>query len=79
MVPDAFMLAPWILATLLGLVVGSFLNVVIHRLPLMLEREWQAANESLEETNPNFNLAVPASHCPHCAHPLRWFENIRGG
>jgi len=76
MVPDAFMLAPWILATLLGLVVGSFLNVVIHRLPLMLEREWQAANESLEETNPNFNLAVPASHCPHCAHPLRWHDNI---
>lgn len=76
MVPDAYMLAPWILAALLGLVVGSFMNVVIHRLPLMLEREWQAANESLEETNPNFNLAVPASHCPYCAHPLRWFDNI---
>jgi len=76
MVPEALTFVPWILATLLGLVVGSFLNVVIHRLPLMLEREWQAANGSLEETSPDFNLAVPASHCPHCTHPLRWIDNI---
>ena len=76
MVSDALWLAPWILAALLGLVVGSFLNVVIHRLPLMLEQEWQAAHDATPEPRPPFNLAFPSSHCPHCAHPLRWFENI---
>ncbi len=76
MVPDALLLAPWILATLLGLVVGSFLNVVIHRLPLMLEREWQAEHDPTKAAHTHFNLAVPASHCPHCGHPLRWFDNI---
>lgn len=68
-------LASFALAVLLGLVVGSFLNVVIHRLPLMLERQWQAEHETASENTP-FNLAVPASHCPHCIQPLRWFDNI---
>ena len=76
MVPDTFMLAHGVLAALLGLVLGSFVNVVIHRLPLMLEREWQAELESHETPSPPFNLAVPASHCPHCQHPLRWFDNL---
>jgi len=70
------------LCTLLGLFVGSFLNVVIHRLPQMMEREWQAEAASLrgEETpahNPaRFNLATPRSRCPHCGHPIGALENI---
>lgn len=76
MVPDAFSLLPIALATLLGLVVGSFLNVLIHRLPLMLERDWQAGRDGTEEAPPAYNIAVPASHCPHCLHRLRWHDNI---
>ncbi len=65
----------------LGLLVGSFLNVVIYRLPLMLERSWkQEASAILELDTPvepeRFNLIVPASRCPHCNHQIRWFENI---
>jgi leader peptidase (prepilin peptidase)/N-methyltransferase len=63
-----------------ALLVGSFLNVVIHRLPLMMEREWQAmaagADFSEEPAREAFNLAVPASRCPHCQHRIRWYENI---
>lgn len=64
----------------LGLLVGSFLNVVIHRLPLMMERGWQAQckdylGESLAEQAP-LTLAKPASHCPHCGHKIRFYENI---
>lgn len=67
---------------LLGLLVGSFLNVVIHRLPIMMERRWQAECASLrdepteEAAAPAFNLMVPRSRCPHCNHQIRWFENI---
>lgn len=57
---------------LLGLLVGSFLNVVIHRLPLMWEREWQGTAAAA----PRFNLLLPASHCPHCQRPLRLWHNI---
>ncbi|ANG61964.1 methyltransferase [Marinobacterium aestuarii] len=69
------------LAFVFSLLVGSFLNVVIHRLPLMMEREWQAmaagADCSAEETSASsFNLATPASRCPHCQHHIRWYENI---
>ena len=68
------------IAALLGLLVGSFLNVVIHRLPRMLEREWQAQCESLagrEPTpGPDYNLLTPRSACPHCGHEIRWYENI---
>lgn len=55
---------------LLGLLVGSFLNVVIVRLPRMLL--------SAEESSPilALNLLSPPSHCPHCLHPIRWFDNI---
>lgn len=64
----------------LGLMVGSFLNVVIHRLPLIMERGWQAQcrdylGESAEEQTP-LTLAIPASHCPHCGHKIRFYENI---
>lgn len=67
--------------TLLGLMVGSFLNVVIYRLPKMLEQRWQAECSELfacEKILPpeRFNLSLPQSHCPHCKHDLRWFENI---
>jgi len=67
-------------AGLLGLMVGSFLNVVIHRLPRMMEREWQAQcaelrEETVAETAP-FNLVVPRSACPACGHAIAWYENI---
>ena len=62
-------------AALLALCVGSFLNVVIYRLPIMMEREWQTQiNES--EADDTFNLSIPASACPKCGHKIRWFENI---
>jgi len=67
-------------AALIGLLVGSFLNVVIHRVPLMLEREWaaqaaQMRGEPEPETAP-FNLMVPRSRCPHCGHEITALENI---
>ena len=62
-------------AALLGLLVGSFLNVVIHRLPRMLERDWRAQCEELAgrepATGPAYNLLVPRSHCPACLTPVR--------
>ena len=62
-------------AALLGLIVGSFLNVVIHRLPRMLEAEWQAQCEELADRDPAprpaYNLLVPRSHCPACRTPIR--------
>lgn len=66
----------------LGLIVGSFLNVVIHRLPIMLERQWwQQAREVLHPEQPQaahetFNLAVPHSHCPQCKAPVKPWQNI---
>ncbi len=69
------------LATLTGLFVGSFLNVVVHRLPKMMEREWHAqAAELRGEPEPaageRFNLATPRSRCPHCGHLITALENI---
>ena len=65
---------------LLGLLIGSFLNVVIHRLPQMLERQWAAECAELSgQPVPNvapLNLVVPRSRCPHCVHGIRWSENI---
>ena len=56
--------------TLIGLVVASFINVVIYRLPLILRREWG-------ETNlPEVSLSWPASHCPDCKTSLRWWNNL---
>lgn len=67
-------------ALILGLVVGSFLNVVIHRLPRMMEAEWRAQCAELSGETPaeapTYNLAVPASACPHCGHRIGVLENI---
>lgn len=74
------------LASALGLLVGSFLNVVIHRLPKMMEREWReqcaelAAPQSGEvarsENQMKYNLMVPRSACPSCRHQITAIENI---
>jgi len=65
---------------LLGLIAGSFLNVVIHRLPLMLEREWrQQCAELLGQPQPagaRFDLLVPRSRCPACEQPIPAWHNI---
>ncbi|WP_394234734.1 prepilin peptidase [Pseudomonas anguilliseptica] len=67
-------------ALLLGLLIGSFLNVVVYRLPVMMQREWQAqAKEILlmpADTTPAFNLLLPNSQCPSCSHEIRPWENI---
>lgn len=70
------------LAGLLGLLVGSFLNVVIYRLPIMMEREWALfAKEHLKlaispEERKQFNLSCPASHCPKCGASIKPWQNI---
>lgn len=67
-------------ALLFGLVVGSFLNVVVHRLPVMMEREWAVQCAELRgESAPEFeplSLARPRSRCPHCGHGITALENI---
>ncbi|HUW50060.1 MAG TPA: A24 family peptidase [Sulfuricella sp.] len=68
-------------ATFLGLLVGSFLNVVIHRLPQMMEREWRAQCSEMENgdaipPSAPYNLVVPRSACPSCGHQIRAWENI---
>ncbi|HCX33950.1 MAG TPA: prepilin peptidase [Rhodocyclaceae bacterium] len=67
-------------AAIVGLVVGSFLNVVIHRVPKMMEREWRAqCAEFAGEAVPveqALGLAFPASHCPRCGAPIRALDNI---
>ncbi|QQM75895.1 prepilin peptidase [Aeromonas caviae] len=77
---------PWLylsLVFLFSLMVGSFLNVVIHRLPIMMERDWHAEYTDYfgEDTSPipatgRYNLMVPRSRCPHCDHPIGALENI---
>jgi leader peptidase (prepilin peptidase)/N-methyltransferase len=68
------------LAGILGLLIGSFLNVVIYRLPKMLERQWAAECAELSgrpaPEAERFNLMVPRSRCQKCGHQIRWFENI---
>jgi len=68
------------IAGLLGLCVGSFLNVVIHRLPKMMEQEWQAQCAELRgepaSTAANLSLAKPRSRCPDCGHQITSMENI---
>ncbi len=69
-----------VLALVVGLAIGSFLNVVIHRLPRMMERDWQAQCAELRgEPVPQkerYNLVVPRSACPHCGHRIGALENI---
>ncbi len=71
-----------IFLTFIGLIVGSFLNVVIHRLPVMMERQWKQDSETLlypdkePETVDTYNLVIPASACPECGHKIRPWENI---
>ncbi len=74
---------PLVFATVcgvLGLLVGSFLNVVIHRLPKMMEREWREQCAELSgkapEDLPHYNLLVPRSACPSCGHAITAAENI---
>ena len=84
---------PWLDAALLGLVgllVGSFLNVVIHRLPKMMEQQWAAecadyaaslsptagAAATAAPAPAKFNLCTPRSRCPSCGHQVQWYENI---
>lgn len=76
-------LSPMVLALaagLLGLCVGSFLNVVIHRLPQMMEREWQAQCAELRGETPAaaapFNLFLPRSRCPQCGQAIGLLDNI---
>lgn len=63
-----------------GLIVGSFLNVVIHRLPLILERGWKRDSADMlgvpVELPPEIGIATPRSRCPSCGHQIRWFENV---
>ncbi|MFV0574396.1 MAG: prepilin peptidase [Vibrio sp.] len=73
-----------------GLIIGSFLNVVIHRLPIMMEREWKqecfeafpslkqdpAVQAELKELEKPFNLNVPRSRCPKCNTQIRAIDNI---
>ena len=64
----------------LGLLVGSFLNVVIHRLPIMMERQWRSECAALAgDTSPTedpFNLLVPRSRCPHCGVMIGTLDNV---
>ena len=69
--------------TLISLLVGSFLNVVIARLPAMLSRAWHQMSKEYLAENPQppqlpekYNLATPRSHCPHCQHMISAIENI---
>ena len=73
----------YILACIFGLVVGSFLNVVIYRLPIMLERDWKQQCRILlnletadADKSDEFNIVRPRSRCPHCGHQISAFENI---
>ena len=81
--PTAFI----VLTAVLGLLIGSFLNVVIYRLPVMMEREWRTAcEETLSPAGaqaeaamapvPPFNLITPRSQCPKCKHAITALENI---
>lgn len=61
------------LALVACICVGSFMNVVIHRLPIILNDQWESDTANPQLT---YSLAWPGSACPHCKHPLAWYENI---
>lgn len=83
---SVFLQTPWLLYTCVGLVslcVGSFLNVVILRLPAMMQQQWRCqCEELLEVPEPQrqplqrLSLSKPASTCPHCGHGIRAWQNI---
>ena len=80
---QAYPVATVALVIVIGLLVGSFLNVVIYRLPVMMEREWKSECKLiLDPDSPDevpaepFNLAFPNSHCPNCDAPIRAWQNI---
>lgn len=79
--------SPYLFCTLvgiIGLMVGSFLNVVIYRLPVMMKRDWakeceeflQIESSDRQEPDEPFNLALPLSHCPNCKAPIKFYHNI---
>ena len=80
---DVFILYPavfWAAVFVLGLLVGSFLNVVIFRLPVMMQHSWEREIAEVQgrsvEDHTTFNLIKPDSTCPHCGHAIRAWENI---
>ena len=82
---DVFATSPALLAAtvfVLSLMVGSFLNVVIHRLPIMLDWEWRTQARELLEIDleyprePPYNLVVPRSTCPQCKAPIKAYQNV---
>jgi leader peptidase (prepilin peptidase)/N-methyltransferase len=80
---EVYQSTPWLLiatAVVAGLMVGSFLNVVIHRLPKMMERQWRSECAELTGAAPlpteRYNLLVPRSGCPACGHRIAALENI---
>jgi leader peptidase (prepilin peptidase)/N-methyltransferase len=73
----------WGIVGIFSLLIGSFLNAVIYRIPLMLERAWKRDCQAILEHSSSqindkqvFNLLLPRSHCPHCGHSITALENI---
>lgn len=79
--PPAYLAALW---AVVGLLIGSFLNVVIYRLPKMMDESWAIEAEAYRQKDnpdwlpprPQISLSRPASRCGHCGHAIRWYENI---
>jgi leader peptidase (prepilin peptidase)/N-methyltransferase len=79
-----FLTSPYLftgLIGIIGLLVGSFLNVVIYRMPIMLQRSWRKEcieylQMDAEEEGEAFNLSLPLSRCPHCQSPIKAYQNI---